>query len=97
MKYFLLVFAVFHMAQAASAVNLKYVGHDTQAKTDAEFDNFAKSVQDKQFEITRSTPFPGDLMEGEFKIYFSTSNQHPILYLRAGTSTYIFRSEPYFK
>lgn len=97
MKYFLAVSILFHMVQLGNCLSQKHVVHDTQDKVDEEFGFIARTVQNEQFTMVRSTPFPSDFKDGQMMVYFSTRSEHPILYLRAGASTYIFRSEPYFK
>ena len=68
---------------------------ETPESVDFEFTNIYDNAQDEQFDIVRSTPVVDDLKEGQIFIYLSTNSQHPILFLRAGTSNYIIRTEPY--
>lgn len=89
------LFLCLFMVQAANSLQPKAIEHETPESVDFEFTNIYDNAQDEQFDIVRSTPVVDDLKEGQIFIYLSTNSQHPILFLRAGTSNYIIRTEPY--
>lgn len=89
------LFLCFFVVQSANSLQPKAIEHETPESVDFEFTNIYDNAQDEQFDIVRSTPSVEELKEGQLWIYFSTNSQHPIVFLHAGTSNYIIRTEPY--
>ena len=85
----------FFVVQTANSLQPKAIEHETPASVDFEFANIYDNAQDEQFDIVRATPTVDDLKDGQFLVYLSTRGEHPIVVLRAGTTNYIIRTEPY--
>lgn len=95
MRFLAIICIVYWLAQLGYAITRRYPKYDSEEIIENEFSNVAQNAQDKQFVIVNSTPVLSDMREGEFFVY-STGTVSPVLFLRIGTTYFIFRGERYY-